>query len=205
MDQKSIPNLYQNTTVKNNPLYKDALKMTGSTLFATMFCVIVLVYMSFLINEGVWGAIIYQAFNLLIYTPIIYMAAWRNGYKDKNLVHGRHMNEDRLRGVKIGLLSIVPYGLCMIVMIFSKAGILPDLVPLVRFLYAPFIVFFNLLVPNQLGPDLPQTVLDASYLGIFMASLLQLYIPVVTGVAYRLGYKDISLYHKLIYRSDKKV
>ena len=190
--------------VKGNDLRTVSLKMFGTTLFATGFSLVVLVFMSFLIYEGVWGAIVYQLFTLVIYTPILYMAAWRYGDQDRNYVQFGHSEMDLWRGTKIGLLAILPYILLLLVMLFSKIGILPDLLWLVRLFYSPFIVLFNLLVPAELAPDVPATIADASYWGILFASLLQLYVPVVTSIAYRIGYKGISLYHKLIYKENKK-
>lgn len=187
----------------DNSLLKLGMKMCGSTLYATAFCVIVLVFMSFLINEGTWGAVLYQITNLVLYTPIVYMAAWRCGSREQNYVHFGHMQEDLQRGTKIGLIAIAPYSVCLVVMFLSRAGILPDLLWLVRIIYAPFVVFFNLLVPNVTASGTGISIEEISYLNIFFASLLQLYVPLVTGVAYRLGYKGISLYQKLIYQNLK--
>lgn len=187
----------------NNSLPKLGLKMFGSTLYATGFCIIVLVFMSFLINEGAWGAVLYQLTDFVLYTPIIYMAAWRCGSREQNYVHFGHMKEDLWRGTKIGLIAIAPYSICFVLMLLSKAGILPNLLWIIRIVYAPFVVLFNLLVPNVTAAGTGVSIDEISYLGIFLASLLQLYVPLVTGIAYRLGYKGISLYQKLIYQNKK--
>ena len=206
-DPKSSPNT-QSASVDqqiraDNSIPKLGLKMFGSTLYATGFCVVVLIFMSFLINEGTWGAVLYQFTNLALYTPIIYMAAWRIGAREQNYVHFGHMEEDLWRGTKIGLMAIAPYAVCLILMVLSRAGILPNLFWLVRFIYAPYVVLFNLLVPNVTAGGLGVSVEDISYAGIFVASLLQLYVPLVTGLAYRLGYKGVSLYQKLVYQNVK--
>lgn len=191
------------TVELNNSLPQLGIRMFGATLYATGFCFVTMIFMSFLINEGTWGAIVYQLFNLIIYTPVIYMTAWKYGSRDRNYVHFKRMDEDSLRGFKIGLFGLLPYILCLLLLILAKAELFPDLSWLVRILYSPFVVIFNLLVPNVLANGDPATIANATYGGIFLASLLHLYTPLVAGLAYRLGYKDVSLYQKLIYQNIK--
>ena len=182
----------------NNSLPKLGIKMFGSTLYATGFCVVVLSFMYPLITQGVWPIII-QVLDFIMYTPIVYSAAWGIGCREKNYVHFGHMKADLWRGTKIGFIAIAPYSLCLFLMILSKAGIIPNIFAIIRFIYAPFATFFYLFIPNLTTSSID----EISYLGIFLASLLQLYVPLVTGIAYRLGYKGISLYQKLIYQNKK--
>ena len=175
-----------------------SLKIFGSSLLGTAFCLLTQIFAAFLYGEGLWGAIVLQLFCLVLYCPIVYMAAWSLGARDRNYVLYGHMKEDKLRGVKIGLIAIIPYFICALFLILAKAGVFPDFLVLFRFIYCPFAVLLRVFLPDYLS--------DVTYWGILFSALTQLVCPITTEIGYWLGYHEISLYQKLIYqnRSVKK-
>lgn len=172
---------------------KYALSIFGSSLLGTGFCLLAQIFISFLYGEGLWGAIVLQLFCLILYGPIIYMNAWSMGARDRNASLYGHIKADPLRGGKAGLLAIVPYLACAFLLALAKAGVFPDFLVLFRFIYSPFAVFLRYLLPDYLS--------DVTYWGIFFSAITQLFCPVFAQVGYVLGYRDISLYHRLIYQN----
>ena len=63
-----------------------------------------------------------QIFCLLILISFIYPNLWQLGTKDSNLVKFKHEKEDRLKGVKVGAVSVIPLYLGLIALAVFKAG-----------------------------------------------------------------------------------
>lgn len=180
------------TIYAENSIWVLSLKVFGSSLLGTAFCLLTQIFIAFLYGEGLWGAIVLQLFCLVLYCPIVYMTAWSLGAKDRNYVLYGHMKEDKLRGAKIGLVAIIPYIICALFLVLAKARVFPDFLVLFRFIYSPFAVLLRVFLPDYLS--------DVTYCGILFSALTQLVCPITTGIGYWLGYHEISLYQKLIYQ-----
>ncbi len=133
-------------------------------------------------------------FSLTLYCTLIYSAAWAQGNKDRNYVHYNRLREDFFRGAKAGLWAMLPYVLTSVILILVIVGAISDISFIYRILNIHLLPLINLVLPA----GEPMT-----WWGIVVVNLYHLLIPVFSGLGYYLGYKDIALGHKLIYKNKK--
>lgn len=139
-----------------------------------------------------------QIFSLMILISFLYSFIWNVGIKDNNLVKFGHKSEDKLRGVKIGLIASIPY--CVFVLVLFVLRFITSTnvsIALIEFINAHFYSFTRLLLGQQ-------AFLDVSFIRMLGLLLLGCIVPIITGVSYLIGYKDISLSEKLLYKKRKK-
>lgn len=139
-----------------------------------------------------------QVFCLLLLISFIYPTFWQMGTKDSNLVHFKHKKEDRLKGFKAGFIAIVPSVLLLLFLTVTKSGISGNFpVALYKFMNSSVYSFVNAAAGNATAFG------QLSVLSIFVFLLLMLIVPIVAGAAYLLGYKNISLGEKFVYKKNK--
>ena len=69
--------------------------------------------------------VVTQLFVILLLNAFIYSKLWHEGTKDDNAVRFGHMSEDKLKGLKVGLLANIPYALifvCAFISFLIKKG-----------------------------------------------------------------------------------
>lgn len=139
-----------------------------------------------------------QIFGFLILISFTYSPLWNLGIKDNNAVKFGRSAEDKMRGFKIGLMTGVPYFIMCLVMLvlkFIPAVSVPS--GLVGFLNAPFYTFIMLMLKGE-------TIAECSVLSILGLLLIGLIMPIISHIAYNIGYKDISLEEKIFYKNKKE-
>ncbi len=144
--------------------------------------------------------ILSQVMMLLLYVSIPYSLLWMQGDKDSNMVHFKHMPEDTLRGLKVGLMAAIPSFAFYVVLLLSKLGVVfPNYFFLYRFLNIAFLPLMSAFT----GTAASATV-DVPWLGIGVILLTLAVLPAVCHLAYTLGYKHISISEKIIYVDPAK-
>ncbi|MEE1239058.1 MAG: hypothetical protein UHO61_03945 [Acutalibacteraceae bacterium] len=140
--------------------------------------------------------ILTQVLCLLILMGFIYSDLWKNGTGDSNLVKFEHKKEDKLKGVKIGALATIPNYLFLIYLVIAKLGLSPDFsLVLYKFLNSSVYSFVELIFGKAI------TVSQLAVWQFVLLFLLPLLIPAIAGVSYILGYKNISISEKLVYKN----
>ncbi len=139
--------------------------------------------------------IITQTFTLVLLTAFIYPKLWRIGAKDSNAVHFGRKPENVLYGLKVGLLASVP-GVLILIAFLLFGGNVP--VSAYAFTNASFYTVITSFI--KAGVRFSQI----SVLKKVLLFLPLLYVPAVSEAAYLLGYKDISLSEKLVYKNKKE-
>ncbi len=142
-----------------------------------------------------------QLFSTVLLICIIYPVLWQKGTKDSNLVHFKHMPEDKLKGLKCASLAAAPQ-ILLIIILAALSGSVTAALPtaLIKFLYAPFYAFIHLICGNA------ATLGELSVIQLIGIVLLNLFIPLTGYVSYLLGYKNISISEKLTYKkNDSKI
>lgn len=135
-----------------------------------------------------------QIIAILLMTGFIYPNVWSLGAKDSNLVKFKHKKEDKLRGLKIGLIAVIPPLVLMIVIfIFGRKIFNVALFSLI------FANFYSLIEVISGGANMLSEL--AVWQMILMALLLFI-APLISFVAYLLGYKDISIGEKIVYKKN---
>lgn len=145
------------------------------------------------------GNIFYRVLTGLFCTILlvcfIYPKFWEMGTKDSNLVNFKHKKEDKFKGLKAGLVAIIPGFILLIVMTF----VLPNTqTALYKFLNCSVYTFAELIIGSA------KTFKDINILKFIGLALLKLIIPITAYAAYLLGYKNISLGEKFIYKKTKE-
>ncbi|MBQ8204039.1 MAG: hypothetical protein IJZ75_07160 [Clostridia bacterium] len=143
--------------------------------------------------------ILTQVSNLVILVAFIYHHLWDLGAKDLNLVKFGHKAEDKLRGFKIGLLASIPNILFFCTLVVFKNSFMAGFnAPFYKFIVSYFYSFVELILNGV-------TDINALSLWQFAAlGALLLVIPVITEVAYLLGYKGVIVSDKLIYKKGEE-
>lgn len=141
--------------------------------------------------------VVTQLFIILLLVAFIYSKMWHEGTKDDNAVRFGHMKEDKLKGLKVGLLANVPY-----VLIFAWAFIafaLKKAVGLSSAIYVIANYYFWPLLNAVWGHVNKPT----QYWHFAVMFLLLFIVPAISHISYTLGYKEISIGEKLTYKKKK--
>lgn len=126
---------------------------------------------------------------------LVYAELWSAGDKDANLVAFGHREHDAFRGLKIGALATLPAAVAYVAYVVVCVA-LPDKAEAYTSLYcwlnAPFMPIVNAV----------NTVESAALEKVLMALPL-LAVPAISCIAYVLGYRQISLAEKFMYKKKK--
>lgn len=134
-------------------------------------------------------------FCTILLVSFIYPKFWQMGTKDSNLVHFKHKKADKFKGLKCGIIAIIPGLILLIVMTFVTPN---AQTALYKFLNCSVYTFAELII----GSDL--TFKEIGILQFLGLALLKALIPLTAYAAYLLGYKNISLSEKFIYKKNKE-
>lgn len=126
---------------------------------------------------------------------ITYQFVWKEGNKDLNLVRYGRTTYKKYKGVVIGLIASAPYIIILLVMGLGKWGFAKNF-PVVLYQYINS-VFFSL---TDVICGKAFTFSELQIWQLLLLVCVQLIIPVFTGIAYYLGYKDILVSEKLTYK-----
>ena len=144
--------------------------------------------------------ILSQICMLLIYISLLYSCVWTRGDKDRNLVQFGHAAADPYKGFRVGLYAMIPSAAAYAVLLLSKCGLLlPDFVKYYRYCHLAFFPLYLALVPNSIA-----LTADLSWLRLLGLLGLVALLPLITGGAYLLGYHQVSLSERLIYKNPQK-
>lgn len=144
--------------------------------------------------------ILSQVCMLLIYISLLYSCVWTRGDKDRNLVQFGHAAADPYKGFRVGLYAMIPSAAAYVVLLLSKCGLLlPDFVKYYRYCHLAFFPLYLALVPNSIV-----LTADLSWLRLLGLLGLVALLPLITGGAYLLGYHQVSLSERLIYKNPQK-
>lgn len=139
--------------------------------------------------------ILSEVLMLCLLAALPYSIVWAQGDRDKNKVQFGHMQEDKLRGLKIGLMAGIPSYIGYILLLLSKLNVLlPGYFYAYRLLNMPFLPILNRLA----GTDITSTA-QISWPAILAMLMVVVFVPLVCTIGYALGYKQISLSERFIY------
>ncbi len=143
--------------------------------------------------------VVTQLFCAILIVSFIYPNFWSMGTKDSNLVHFKHKNEDKLKGLKCGLIAVAPV-LLINIFILATRNTISARVPVVlyKFLNSSYYSVIEFIAGKASAFG------ELSVLSMLSLSLIQLFVPLVSFIAYLLGYKNISIGEKFIYKKSKK-
>lgn len=146
--------------------------------------------------------VIAQLLQLGLFMALLYSNMWLLGTKDANAVGYKHRKPDPYRGFKIGLLAAIPSITAFVLLVLDKVFVFWEALVtwyrVANFTFYPFMVW-------AFGTEFTGTVLaSVSWSSLVIAGIPVLFLPLVTGGFYLLGYHRISLKERLLYGNKKK-
>ena len=137
-------------------------------------------------------------FTLSMAGTIVYSYIWKEGNKDLNLIRFGRATLDKYKGVKIGLVAMAPYMLSLIALFIGKYSFAKSLpVILYKYLNCSFFSLIDVICGDTIYFG------DLAIWKFILLLLLLLLIPAFIGVSYYIGYKDILITDKIIYKKQK--
>ena len=178
---------------KNSTSYRflNALKQL---LIATLLGLILYFFMIPIGTQLSWVTPVMQLLLISMFTCSVYIPFWEYGDRDNNLVLFNKRDKDMLFGLKLSSLVIIPYFVSSVLLLLYRLGVPSWTLLIYRIVNVQFIYIIDYLINIETASATP-------WLSIVVCMLLPLYTVLVASVAYILGYKQISIKEKLIYKS----
>ncbi len=146
-------------------------------------------------STGIIWDCITEIFLLFMVGVFVYNSLWNIGFKDNNLVHIGAKPEDKLKGLKIGLIVTIPSFILLTVLTIGKVSFAKGISVALYGLLNPHLYEAIYMISGGGGLF---SALSAWQIIAFYAMLI--FIPLLAYIAYLLGYKSILVSEKLIYK-----
>ena len=173
---------------RKSPFYKLVTGNLSIQIIVTLLAVILYAVLMNFLQERT-SALIVSAIFIPMYSIMIYTFAWGNAERERNMVLYGHMEEDLNRGLRSGILAVVPILLfSLIVIILAYAGAGANVIGVYRMCTAPFLVFVN--------PMIEYTPFLIPFVAVFS--------PFFSWWGYRNGYALYRVWDHLIYKDGVK-
>lgn len=140
-----------------------------------------------------------QIFSLVLVVSFAGGSVYKQGSKDLNLVRTGHKNTDILKGFKIGIVANIPFFILFVLMVVLAAGLAPNFLTT---WYAFLNCNYYSLILWVAGSA--KTISNLTILQYVLLFLIQLIVPVISAVAYVLGFKEINFFEKIVYKKGVK-
>jgi hypothetical protein len=139
-----------------------------------------------------------QIFSFVMITGILCGTVWEIGNKDISAVKQGRADENKLKGLYIGLISAIPSVLVYVLLVLSHLEIFrPEFLSTYRLVNSHFHYILTLVYSGA------QNAAQLSSSQLILCGVIHLYLPIISFVSYYLGYKDINLAEKITFK--KKV
>ena len=143
-----------------------------------------------MVIDSVFLKILSQIVGVLCFIGMVYAGEWNDGDKDKNLVGFGRIKEDKLKGVKIGAVVMIPYILGGIILLLGLLGITVDLSAIYRVINFHIVILLNLVMDSA----------ESSWEGLILGTIYYIVtVPIAGGIGYYLGYRRIAVLNKIMY------
>lgn len=138
-----------------------------------------------------------QTLALLVLIAAIYPQLWQTGASDSNAVRFGHMAEDRLKGLKIGLVAQMPDFLLWGATVFLARGLRSEMsVAAYRLIHCRSFSFIQMI----LGAT--RELRELSVVQLLLLLLPLMIVPLIAWIGYALGYANISVGEKCLYKKS---
>lgn len=141
--------------------------------------------------------VISQTVALVLFFAIVPSSLNKLGRNDLNAVNCGRAEEDKMKGFKAGLIPTAFGFASWICLLLSKLGLMNAGLSIYSFANYHFFGYQKLIFGTA------STASQISWGGIYLALLPVVLTLAACTVAYILGYKDISLYEKTVYKKAK--
>ncbi len=186
--------------MKEQPIWKMAFRSYGNMLLAGVLCFIVTVSVAVFDLPGIANDLLLLLLLLPIYISLVYTPIWNEGDRNRNMVQFGHLTYDRYKGLKIGILLMLPYLIENVLLTLCWVKVIPDFYWLYKTLNAhiwPILTWIN-----PIGEEAVISVSGLHFFELLLCWLLAAYPLVISVIAYRLGYKGVLLTERLVYKNN---
>ncbi|MDO4607984.1 MAG: hypothetical protein Q4B40_02190 [Clostridia bacterium] len=125
--------------------------------------------------------------------------AYKQGFKDINLVKIEQIKEDKLKGLKIGLIGNIPFFVLFIAAVVT-ANVQSFKIPVVWYAFLNSQFYPVIMMIKGTAETLSQLEIGQ----FILLFILQLIVPAIAAVAYILGYKEINVFEKMMYKKEDR-
>ncbi len=141
-----------------------------------------------------------QVIGGLVTIAFIYSSLYKLGDSDANLVNFNHIAPDKIRGLKIGFLMVIPSFVAWLVAVIAKLGVISgSWYSLFRFMsYQTFTLI------NAIFGQKTSTTDNISWVQLLLGLTVLVFPPIISYISYNLGFKRIKLFEKFIYKRELK-
>lgn len=147
-----------------------------------------------LVISGTTMSAIITIICMALYLVMIYLEGWRRGERDHNQVLFKHMEYNKFRGLIAGALSQIPGIVCAVAILFPSVDFTIE--RLGRYFYMNFNYMFVALDSMSAAGTVSAFVYHLCY---FIPALIA---PIVVGIAYHLGYRQIRVLDRLMWKKN---
>ncbi|HCH28494.1 MAG TPA: hypothetical protein DEW35_03195 [Ruminococcaceae bacterium] len=134
--------------------------------------------------------------SLIILIAFVYNKLYTVGNKDFNSVKCGRKDEDKLRGLKIGIMAMIPDFIVFLIMLLLRFIKPSTTVGYYKIFNAVYFKILNLCMGSK-------TLGDVSFFGFAVMFLILFIVPLIAHISYTLGYKDIKIYDKITYKKGE--
>ncbi len=140
-----------------------------------------------------------QVIGGVVTVAFINSLLYKTGDRDANLVAFGHKQQDKIRGLKIGLLMIIPSFAAWLIAVVAKLGVIgSNWYSLFRFMsYQTFMLVNAIFGYKTASTD------GISWVQLFLGLTIIVIPPIIAQISYTLGYKRIALPSNLFYKKDR--
>ena len=136
-----------------------------------------------------------------LYSVIVCSESWRRGDKDGAQVVFGGKNGDPLFGLKVAAVSVIPSTIAYVLLLVDKAvGLWSGYLSAYRLMNGTLYSVMNW----TLGKNLQATISDVSWIGVILSGLPIVITLVMGGLSYYIGYKQVPLAKRLMYKGDAR-
>ena len=136
---------------------------------------------------------------LLIFAVFPYVILWNMGSHDENYVQLGRMEKDICFGLKAGAIATIPSAILYLLLVLGKLGVIPGVIlNWHRLINTPFIPYIDAV---EMGAN---TATELSVTALLAVGVPLLFVPVLCWLGYYLGYRQISIRERLVYKNPHK-
>lgn len=184
--------------------FKLAVKSWGKMLVSIVLCLFVLMFFGGTSITAV--EILLQIIQLAIFGGIMYQYYWNAGSNEKNASEMNNTNPDKFKGLKSGLISVIPFAVMYAVLIimklffFDKTIFSAVVISILSLLNSPFRGFIDVRICGMVSADIAKIGIG----NIIASACTMLFVPTIAAVGYIMGIKRISISNLIIYKNPSK-
>ncbi len=137
-----------------------------------------------------------QILSLVVWGALIYAVTWNAGNADADKHELGDAPLDKLRGLKAGLVAVIPYAISYLLLVFAK----------LTNAFAPAVSIFKILNYNCLAFNdmiITNGVASISPLELVCLALVLLPLPIFAVFGYGLGVRHTIIKEKIVYKNEE--